>query len=181
MGDSMKKIPNILSAFRILLIPFLLYALLERNHFASATLLVISGITDTLDGWIARHFDAITPLGKILDPIADKLTQTVLSLTLMLNYVRFWYFFAFILTKECVMMILGGQLVRKKVQLEGAKLLGKINTVLFYLIMFILIVFPSLSDQAVFILLLIVSVSALVSGISYLPDYVAYRNQTRSL
>ena len=69
-------IPNLLSAFRICLIPCIVWAYLvkERNDWAVG-LLIVSGLTDMCDGFIARKFQMISNLGKILDPVADKLTQ----------------------------------------------------------------------------------------------------------
>lgn len=173
----MKKIPNILSAFRIVLIPFLFFALIKDQSTLAAILLFLSGVTDLLDGWIARRFDAITPLGKILDPIADKLTQAVLSITLMITYARYWFFFAIIIIKELLMLILGGNLVRKHIRIEGAKIFGKVNTVVFYLVMFILIVFTQLSDSMVILLLTVTTVMSVISGLLYIPDYIAYRKR----
>lgn len=74
----MKKIftiPNILSLFRICLVPLIIYTYLftELNILAGC-LIILSGITDIVDGYIARHFNQISDLGKVLDPFADKLT-----------------------------------------------------------------------------------------------------------
>ena len=69
-------VPNILSLFRIALIPVLVLTYLSCDDiWLPASVLVLSGLTDLLDGWIARHFNQISEIGKLLDPIADKLTQ----------------------------------------------------------------------------------------------------------
>ena len=68
-------VPNILSLFRIALIPVLVLTYLSCDDiWLPASVLVLSGLTDLLDGWIARHFNQISEIGKLLDPIADKLT-----------------------------------------------------------------------------------------------------------
>ena len=67
-------IPNILSLLRLALIPFIVWSYSIKKFIASAILIVISGITDVVDGFIARKFNMVSDLGKALDPIADKLT-----------------------------------------------------------------------------------------------------------
>ena len=71
----LKNIPNILSLIRLLLVPVFVVFFLKGKTAVAAIVFVISGITDVLDGTIARKFGCITNLGKILDPLADKLTQ----------------------------------------------------------------------------------------------------------
>ena len=81
------NVPNALSTMRIVLIPFFLYTYLTAQHesqyVAAAVILAVSGLTDTVDGWIARHFNMITQLGKILDPVADKLTLAAVVAALL--------------------------------------------------------------------------------------------------
>ncbi len=76
------SIPNILSFVRIAFIPFIIWSYLAGNEILSAVLIAISLLTDMLDGFIARKFNMVTPLGKALDPIADKLTLGVIILAL---------------------------------------------------------------------------------------------------
>ena len=75
-------IPNLLSLIRILLIPVFVALFFHDEMIGAALILILSGLTDTLDGYIARHFNMITNLGKVLDPIADKLTQAVVAFCL---------------------------------------------------------------------------------------------------
>ena len=80
-------IPNILSMFRLLLLPVIVYTYLnQKDYVLTGTLLVISGLTDLLDGYIARTFNMMSDLGKILDPVADKATQAVVLLCLMTRF-----------------------------------------------------------------------------------------------
>ena len=87
-------IPNILSYFRILLIPLFVYWYLSAEtpaqFFRAAVVLGISGLTDTFDGRIARRFNQITELGILLDPVADKLTEGAVVLCLLTRYSRIW-------------------------------------------------------------------------------------------
>ena len=82
-ADSTKNkiltIPNLLSLFRLCLIPvFMWLYCVEKNYLWTGIILIISGLTDTVDGFVARHFNMISDLGKILDPVADKLTQAAM-------------------------------------------------------------------------------------------------------
>ena len=85
----MKKIftvPNILTFFRIVLIPFILWMFLIKKRLVSAILLLVSAATDIVDGFIARRFNMVSPLGKALDPIADK--STVMAVIVCLCFVN---------------------------------------------------------------------------------------------
>ena len=84
------NIPNLLSLFRLLLIPVYITIYLraqdKADYFLAASILAVSCLTDMIDGQIARRFNMITDLGKLLDPIADKLTQFALVLCLSLRH-----------------------------------------------------------------------------------------------
>ena len=68
----LKHIPNILTLARIFLIPFILVFIFTNNYILAIVFLTLSGLTDVLDGFIARKFDLITNFGKLIDPLADK-------------------------------------------------------------------------------------------------------------
>ena len=80
----MKKenIPNILTIIRFILIPFIFTSVVNNDYLAALIIFTISAITDVLDGYIARKYNYITDLGKLIDPLADKLTQVSLLLSL---------------------------------------------------------------------------------------------------
>jgi len=100
-------IPNLLSIFRILLIPFILLALSRGWKEGAAGLIVLSASTDLVDGWIARRFKQITDLGKILDPLGDKLTIGAVSLFLAWTGKFPWWLVIIILTKDVMILVLG--------------------------------------------------------------------------
>ena len=83
----LKNIPNILTIIRFLLIPTIFYSALQDNYVIAAILLVLSGITDVLDGFIARKFNCITNFGTLFDPLADKLTQISTLVVLVIQKV----------------------------------------------------------------------------------------------
>ena len=76
----MKKenIPNILTIIRFILIPFIFTSVVNNDYLAALIIFTISAITDVLDGYIARKYNYITDLGKLIDPLADNLTQVSL-------------------------------------------------------------------------------------------------------
>ena len=105
------SIPNIMGYFRILLIPIyvLLYYHAEsvKEYYIAAVLVGISGITDMLDGKVARHFNMITELGKVLDPVADKLTLGAMILCLAFRYENMRWLVGLFIVKEGFMGIMG--------------------------------------------------------------------------
>ncbi len=129
-------IPNILSFFRLCLIPVIvwLYAW-EESYLAAGAVLVLSGLTDVVDGYIARHFGLVSDLGKILDPVADKLTQGAVLLCLMM---RFWLMCIpvfMMLTKEIIVGMTGIIVIRKTGRVYSAEWHGKVATLMLYAMM----------------------------------------------
>ena len=82
----MKKenIPNILTIIRFILIPFLYISVLSHHYLTALIIFTISALTDILDGYIARKYNYITDIGKLIDPLADKLTQISLLISKMI-------------------------------------------------------------------------------------------------
>ena len=86
-----KHIPNILTVARFFLIPFIIYFIVVNQYITALILLTVSGLTDILDGWIARKFNFITNFGKLIDPLADKATQLAVLLTITFKgVIPFW-------------------------------------------------------------------------------------------
>lgn len=99
--DRIWTIPNILSIFRMVLIPVFVWTYCGlKNDLATALVLLLSGISDTADGIIARRFNMITTLGKAIDPVADKLTQIAMLLCLLTRFPSLIILFALLLIKE---------------------------------------------------------------------------------
>lgn len=171
----MKNVPNILSIIRILLIPFFVWQMLIENTLIAGIILIASGITDFLDGFLARRFNWVTSLGKVLDPIADKLTQTAISVTMILTLKSYWYIFVIIISKDLIMLILGGWLIKKGTKIDGAKWFGKVATFVFYVVIAILLFVQNLSNTTMFILLCVVAVFSVFSILMYIPDFIRYK------
>ena len=131
----MKKenIPNILTIIRFILIPFIYISVINKHFFTALIIFTISAITDILDGFIARKFNYITDLGKLMDPLADKLTQISLLLALSFLKISPWWIFAIVFIKELVLVISASVLYSKKDVVVYSKWYGKLATTLFYL------------------------------------------------
>lgn len=143
--EEILTIPNLLSIVRLLLIPLIvwLYVTLERPYLAVGAI-VLSGLTDILDGYIARHYDMVSDFGKILDPIADKLTQLALIICLSSRYSTINYLLALFVVKEIIMAISGWMVIRKKDSVHSSQWFGKATTALLYATVVLLFLFPEL-------------------------------------
>ena len=71
----MKHVPNLLTLIRFILVPFIIVLVFQEKYLEAFIVLTTSGLTDVLDGYIARKFNFITDFGKLMDPLADKVTQ----------------------------------------------------------------------------------------------------------
>ena len=99
-----KHIPNILTVARFFLIPFIIYFIVVNQYITALILLTVSGLTDILDGWIARKFNFITTFGKLIDPLADKATQVSILVTLALKDIIPMWILMIVFIKEFVMV-----------------------------------------------------------------------------
>lgn len=145
--DEILTVPNLLSIIRLLLIPIIiwLYCVKEKNNHAVAVIL-ISGATDIVNGFIARHFNMISDFGKILDPLADKLTQAAVIICLTAKHKLMLGLIILFVIKEIAMASLGFLAIKKKDTVNSAKWYGKACTVVLYVVMMLLILFPGMSN-----------------------------------
>ena len=125
-------VPNLLSVLRILLIVPFVFFFLQKNYIASAAMLVLSGLSDMFDGMIARRFNQITALGKILDPIADKLTLVAVIICIGMIVPRIIPLVVILVLKDLLMLLGGAYLLRKHITPPAAKWYGKLATVVFF-------------------------------------------------
>lgn len=172
------SIPNCLCYFRILLIPvFLLvyfYANWQHHYLIAALILVLSGFSDFLDGFIARKYNMVTDFGKLIDPIADKLTQFTIAITLLFNYPLAWILLIIIVLKDGMLGLVGLYLYDYGLRIKGASWWGKVATAYFYFVVIILIGFhipDTLMSQ-----IMIFSSSALM-----LLSFVLYAKELRQM
>lgn len=167
-------IPNILSIFRILLLPLFVYLYLHAEttwEFLRASIvLAVSALTDLADGKIARRFNMISKLGKVLDPIADKLTHITIAFCLCWQIPQMIYVFVLLLVKELSMMFMAlyGTFRKNKKIWDSAQWYGKVCTTIVFVIFIVLALFPQIPTPVINALLFICSFSLLGSLVMYI-------------
>lgn len=169
------SIPNLLSFFRLVLIPVYAYIYLNATqtyqYFIAGSIMAVSCLTDMIDGKIARHFNMITTLGKILDPVADKVTQFTLTLCLSLKYPVLLPVLSLFVVKEGFQLIAGLFFWRKGRMLPGALMAGKVCTTVLFISLIALVLFPNMNPAAVNFIALVDSVFLFISFINYILAY----------
>lgn len=132
----LKYVPNALTVLRFLLIPIIVIACVQGQYILAIAVLSISGLTDILDGTIARKYNYITDFGKLMDPLADKATQISLLTTLFIKgAIPIWILAIVVLKEFC--MVSGASFLYGKELVVSSKWYGKLATVLFYVAMVI--------------------------------------------
>ncbi len=169
-------IPNLLSMLRLVLAVLFLgiyqrYGGMEENRALLTGILILSGITDFLDGKIARKFHMVSEVGKILDPVADKVTQGILLLCLFSEYKLTRVLFLLYLVKECYMAVMGAGTIAKTKTVNGAQWYGKVSTAFFYAAMVLLLLFPGISETAANLLILCCGGLMMLSFVMYARYY----------
>ncbi len=178
------SIPNILGYFRILLIPvfMLIYFNAEstKDYYNAAVVVGVSSLSDMFDGLIARKFNQVTELGKLIDPLADKLTQGALIICFLNRFAYMWLLLGIYVIKEGFMTAMGLVLLKHNGRkLDGAKWFGKVSTAMLYIVMFLLLLLPMLSLIIVNILILLCGIAMLLTLIAYVPIFVDLYKQPR--
>lgn len=178
-------IPNLLSLFRLLLIPVyvLIYlnATIPGHYYISGAILAISCLTDLIDGKIARKFNMVTTVGKILDPLADKATQFTLIVCLAIRHQVLWLIVALFILKESFQLIAGLVTLRQGKMLNGALFSGKLCTAVLFLSLIFLVLFPELKQNIVIIIASVDAVFMLISFIDYIHTYCKRTSMIQSL
>ena len=172
-------IPNVLSLFRLALIPVYMDIYLKadlaangpRDYYLAAAILAVSCLTDLIDGKIARHFNMMTTLGKFLDPVADKATQFTLIVCLAIRYPILWYLTGLFVIKEGFQLIAGALKWRKGKILNRALLSGKICTTVLFISLIVMVMIPTLTQETVAIIALVDGLFMLISFIHYILAY----------
>ncbi|MBE6742525.1 MAG: CDP-alcohol phosphatidyltransferase family protein [Ruminococcaceae bacterium] len=139
--EGWNTIPNWLCFIRIALIPVFSVLFIKDYYIAAFIVMIVAALTDLFDGKIARKFNMVSNLGKILDPIADKLSQMAIVIILI---VKFWhgplrYVFFLFIVKELLMLAGGALLLSKGLRPTAAEMWGKVATTVFYIFMILII------------------------------------------
>lgn len=180
------NIPNTLSIVRIILIiPFVLLFFKGGNYlYGACAMLILSGLSDMLDGIIARKFNQITPIGQILDPIADKLTQAAVAVCMIISYIEYpaiVALFVVFFVKELIMAIGSSILFFKGKRPTPAKWYGKIATVSFYVSVVCILILQLFDLELMWLIWLLVAVTAVLmvnAFVRYMGIFIKINNDT---
>ena len=175
-------IPNILSFFRLLLIPVYIYLYLTAQstaqYVAAGLVLALSCLTDMVDGRIARKYHMISKIGMLLDPVADKATQATLLVCLSMKYPILYPVLGLLVIKESFQLIaliiafLNGKM------LPGALLVGKVCTTVLFVSLIAIVLFPDIPSKIVD---LIAVVDACFLGVSFVCYICAYYGKNKKV
>ena len=178
-------IPNLLSLFRLLLIPVYIVIYLNAedatDYYLAAGILTVSCLTDLIDGKIARHFNMITSLGKLLDPVADKATQFALIICLAMKHKVLRYIMVLFILKESFQLIAGGIRLRKKKMLKGALISGKVCTTVLFISLILMVMLPELNSRVINTIAIVDIAFMLVAFIEYVAAYFFMDDKFQSI
>jgi cardiolipin synthase len=187
--EGWNTIPNWLCFLRIALIPVFSVMFIKGHYVAAFITMIIAALTDLFDGKIARKYNMVSNLGKILDPIADKLSQMAIVIILI---VKFWdgmlrYILFLFIVKELLMLAGGALLLSKGLRPTAAEMWGKVATTVFYVFMILIIALGGessalygvkffepfiLSNTVIWVLIIISVIMTFVSLFGYVPGFV---------
>ena len=178
-------IPNMLSLFRLVLIPVYMVIYLHaedtKDYVLAGIVLAASCLTDLVDGKIARKFNMITTVGKFLDPLADKATQFALLICLAARYSVLWTVLALFVLKELFQLIAAIGAARKGRVLKGALFSGKVCTTVLFTSFVAMVVFPQLNPAIVNTIALVDGLFLMVAFADYFLTYLGRDSKFQSL
>lgn len=166
-------VPNLLTGIRLMLIPLFIYLYCACKQMVwSAVVIVASGLTDVLDGYIARKYRMESNLGRVLDPAADKLSQAAMCFAMIYRYRIMFWLLIFFAVKELAMVLLGYFYMRRTGVVNSARWYGKASSIVQYTVMLSLILNPSISEYSAHVLISLCMATHVISLISYVAFYI---------
>lgn len=164
-------VPNLITYVRFLLVAPFMYFFIKGNYIIAMLCIGFSGLSDCFDGLFARRLNQVTSLGKILDPIADKITLFCVALCMLFYAPKLLPLMIILMVKEIAMLICGLVLLIKKIAPPAAKWYGKFATVVFYfsvcVIIFLKAVFRYESETFVTVLFIITAIAMVFALVNY--------------
>lgn len=178
-------VPNMLSLFRLVLIP--VYVIIYLNakdtgdYYLAAAILAVSCLTDMIDGKIARHFNVISTVGKVLDPLADKATQFTLIICLTVKHPVLWILIGIFVVKESFQLVAGSLALRKGKILKGALLSGKVCTTVLFISLILMVMLPTMDDKVILALTVVDAAVMIIALLDYAWVYFFKATKFQSL
>jgi len=168
------SIPNLLSFFRILLIPVMVILYAKGHTLGALIVFGVSALSDIVDGQIARRCNMVTDLGKMLDPLADKLTQGAALVCVAQRRPQLFFLLGFMAMKELVQAYIGARSMKKTGQAFSSKWFGKLCTVVTTACLMAMFAFPQLPPGAINAMILLCAAMMLVSLALYAKHFHTY-------
>ena len=176
----LKNIPNILSVIRILLVfVFVFCYFVMAQPFVALGVFLFAGLTDVVDGYLARRNNWVTKLGKILDPFADKLMQFTVLVCLLIDRIIPWWFVALFFIKDGFSLLAGVIVIKRRDVAVVSKWYGKLTVCIFYATIALSMIFETfLRTHKLYAVILYIpaAVSAIAALIAYIKDYAWLKN-----
>lgn len=174
-------IPNCLSFFRLLLIPVFTVLYMKYENFIAATgVILLSAATDVVDGAVARRFNMISDFGKLLDPVADKLTQAATIICLISDYSLMWGLIILFAVKEALMFAFGFLILKRSDVMSSAKWYGKVNTFVIDAVMSVLFLFHNIPTAAANAMIVVCGIFMVGSVALYVRFYIGELRRIKS-
>lgn len=178
------NVPNALSIFRMCLVPCFVVTFFSGGKYATlyaAGIYALAGVTDVLDGIIARKFNLITKLGKILDPLADKMMTITVFVCITIRGIIPWWVILLLFAKDLLLVIGGAKLYREISSVFAANFMGKATTVFLVIGGIIIMIFDSLLPLwAKNAFIWIAVIMSFLAFFSYLYQYIHFK-RTRDM
>ena len=168
------NIPNLLSLFRLLLIPVMVSLYFKARTAAALVVFGVSALSDIADGLIARRFNMVTDLGKMLDPLADKLTQGAALVCVARSHPQLFFLLGFMAMKELAQAYIGGRIVKKTGHVFTSRWFGKLCTVVTTASLMAMFAFPQLPEGVVNGLLILCAAIMMGSLALYIKHFSEY-------
>ena len=176
----LKNIPNILSVVRIFLVfVFVFCYFVLRQPYVALAVFLFAGLTDVVDGYLARRNNWITKLGKILDPCADKLMQFTVLVCLLIDKVIPWWFVALFFVKDTFSLLAGFIVIKRRDVAVVSKWYGKLTVCIFYATIALSMIFESYLQTNKFLAVILyipAAVSAVATLVAYIKHYAWLKN-----
>ena len=171
-------IPNALTAFRLLMVPVFVWLYYRvENHVLAAVALGVSAVSDMLDGWIARRFYMESNLGRVLDPLADKITQAAMCLMLLERYPIMLWVLIFFGVKELALAAMGYAHMKRTGVVNSARWYGKASSIVQYAVVIGLILSPAIGEYSAYVLLSLCMLTHALSLLLYGAFYIRSRKK----
>lgn len=176
-------VPNLITYIRFLLVPPFIYFFLQENYILAALMIALSGLSDCFDGFCARKLNQVTSLGKILDPIADKVTLIAVAVCMVIYLPAIMPIMLVLVVKEFLMLLGGFILLLRDITPPPANIYGKIATVVFYFVICLIILTKIVTGHEnlvlIYIGLVLVAVAMVIALIQYAVVFVRLNREHR--